>query len=416
MPQEIDRDSPTADVGPSATRARDPRVALSFSYAAMFGHLGIVLPFLAPWIRSRGYGPAVIGLLMALPALAKVVAPWGWGRWADRSGRRRELLIVAGLVASAALAAMVFAESLYVLALLMAAYGFMRSPILPYLEATALEQAELRRFGYGPVRLWGSLAFVVSASGFGALQRQVPLDSGLLIGAGFLLVGALLALALPRPSRRDPAGAGRGTGGATETSAVDVGRLRLLAACALMQVSHGAYYIFYSIRLLDLGYGSVTVGWLWALAVICEILLLARLDRIVDRFGPTSVLHTCLLIAAARWLLIGWATELGWLVLGQTLHAATYAAFHVAAIRLVYRSFGSAQRARGQAMYSGMTFGLGMLIGSLLAGSLAELVGLSGLFYASSAVALAAVLVLGRPGAARGTDGEDAIDETRGRG
>ena len=121
----------------------------------------------------------------------------------------------------------------------------------------------------------------------------------------------------------------------------------------------------------------------------------ARLDRIVDRFGATWVLHTSLLIAAARWLLIGWATGLGWLALGQTLHAATYAAFHVAAIRLVYRSFGSAQRARGQAMYSGMTFGLGMLIGSLLAGSLAELVGFSGLFYASAAVALAAVLVLG---------------------
>ena len=175
MPQEIDRDSPSADVGPSATRARDPRVALSFSYAAMFGHLGIVLPFLAPWIRSRGYGPAVIGLLMALPPLAKVVAPWGWGRWADRSGRRREVLIVAGLVASAALAAMVFAETLYALALLMAVYGFMRSPILPYLEAT----------GSGVLKLAYGCGRSVIASRVGSLGDEVvDGKTGLLVRPG----------------------------------------------------------------------------------------------------------------------------------------------------------------------------------------------------------------------------------------
>jgi len=404
MPQEIVKGPPPVAGARPAPRGADPRVAISLSYAATFGHLGIVLPFLAPWIQSRGYGPTMIGLLMALPPLFKVVAPWSWGRWADRGGRRRELLIVAGLTASAALSAMVFTESLPALVLLMAVYGFMRSPILPFLEATALEQAELRRFRYGPVRLWGSLAFVISSSGFGALQRRLPLDSGLLIGAGLLLIGAVLAQALPPASRDEAPDAGHEGSPArgVESTAAAVGRWRLLTACALMQVSHAAYYIFYSIRLLDLGFTSVTVGWLWALAVICEILLLARLDGIVDRFGPIRVMRTCLLIAAARWLLIGWATEIGWLILGQTLHAATYAAFHVAAIRLVYRSFGNAHRARGQAMYSGMTFGLGMLVGSLLVGATAELVGLPCLYYASAAVALAALLVLGRSSASPG--------------
>jgi PPP family 3-phenylpropionic acid transporter len=86
----------------------------------------------------------------------------------------------------------------------------------------------------------------------------------------------------------------------------------------------------------------------------------------------------------------------GWLALGQTLHAATYAAFHVAAIRVVYRLFSDGRQARGQAMYSGMTFGLGLFVGSLAAGWAVEMIGLPAVFRLSSGVALLAVLVLGR--------------------
>ena len=50
----------------------------------------------------------------------------------------------------------------------------------------------------------------------------------------------------------------------------------------------------------------------------------------------------------------------------------------------------------GQAVYSGMTFGLGMVVGSLLAGWIAGWVGLPAAFTASAAVALVALPVLGK--------------------
>jgi PPP family 3-phenylpropionic acid transporter len=119
------------------------------------------------------------------------------------------------------------------------------------------------------------------------------------------------------------------------------------------------------------------------------------MDRIVGRFGSSAVLHTCLLLAAVRWVLIGSASTTIWLVLGQVLHAATYAAFHVAAIREVYLRFGRFHRAKGQAMYSGMTYGLGLFLGSLGAGWLANAIGLPTVFLVSAGVALLAIPVLG---------------------
>jgi len=73
--------------------AAGPRASLALFYAAHFGHVGIVLPFLPLWLMGRDLDAASIGLLVALSPLSKVLAPWTWGRLADRSGRRRGLLL-----------------------------------------------------------------------------------------------------------------------------------------------------------------------------------------------------------------------------------------------------------------------------------------------------------------------------------
>jgi PPP family 3-phenylpropionic acid transporter len=384
---------------PKKRLRRNPRPVLSAFYAAQFGHLGIILPFLAPWFQGRGLEPAAIGVMLALPPLFKIIAPWSWGHWADRSGRRRELLFVGATIASVALVAMTFADRLIVLGFLMAIYAFTRAPVLPYLEATSLEQSEHLDLSYGPIRLWGSVAFVVLSSGYGVLAKSLHSDAGLWIAATLLALCAVLAVRLPAPDRSAArADDGPSPGARGETPGPAAGIVRFFAACALMQVSHGAYYTFYSIHLGELGYGTRTIGGLWAVAVVCEVLLLTRMDRILRRFGTARVLSASLALAAVRWLIIGSFTGLPWLAVGQTLHAATYAAFHVAAIGVVFRHFGPGARARGQAMYSGMTFGAGMFVGNLTAGALAVPLGLPALYLASAGVALVALVVLGGAG------------------
>ena len=382
-----------------ASQGQAPTRILALFYAAKFGHLGIVLPFLAPWVQSRGFGSLAIGALLALPPLFKMLAPWSWGLWADRSGKRKQLLVMAIGLAAISLGGLAAAPGLAAISLLMTLYAFTRAPILPYIEATTLEQSERGRFDYGPIRLWGSVAFMASSFGYGALSERLPADAGVLAAAALLGAGGLIALALPGPAVWDqPSGAHAAGGGQDAAAAWSRGRkVRFFVCCALMQFSHGAYYTFYSIHLQNVGYRGTTIGALWALAIVCEVLLLTRVDAVVRRFGRGTVLRTCLALAALRWLLIGGSTAPLSLVVAQTLHAATYAGFHVTAIRTVYEMFGREERARGQAMYSGMTFGLGLFAGSLVAGWLADPIGLSAVFRGSALVALAALLVAGRP-------------------
>lgn len=371
----------------------DPRPALALLYAAHFGHLGLVLPFLPLWIHSRGLSSIAIGVLLALGPLSKLVAPWTWGRLADRTGARREILAGALAAAAAAFAALALLRDFVALFAVMAVYAFFSSPGIPFAEATALEQSESRGFAYGRIRLWGSLAFAVVSVGYGASRAALPADGGFFVGAGLLAVAAVAGFGLPPPTV-DSAEAG-GSVSARARRPSRGALVRLLAACALMQASHGTYYTFYSIRLHEIGFGEATVGALWALAVLCEVVLLLRIDGILARFGTGTVLRLSLLVAVVRWVTIASASSLPVLAAAQALHALTYAAFHVAALREVYAGFGPSSRATGQAIYSGASYGLGMSGGTLAAGFLADAVGLPWVFAGSAGVALGGWLLIG---------------------
>ena len=374
------------------SQERDPRPALAIFYAAYFANMGILVPFLPPWLREQGIAPTTIGALLALQPLAKMVAPWTWGRWADRTAERRVPLVIAMLCASIAIAALggLRPTGLGALFAIVAVYAVCSAPGLPYAEATVLEQSDRRRFAYGPVRLWGSVAFIGSSWIFGIFVDRTGAPVGFLAGAGLLVIAAVAAAAWPpaetAPSSRPLTPAPSGS--------VGTGTVRLFVACALMQASQGAYYGFYSIRLRELGYSGAVIGALWALGVLCEVALLTRADRWIDRFGTGAVLRISLVAAAVRWTTIAWVEDPAPLVAAQILHALTYASFHVAALREIHRRFPPGRRAEGQSLFSGLTYGLGGLVGMLLAGGLAESAGLRATFLVSAAIAALGLVVL----------------------
>ncbi len=65
------------------------------------------------------------------------------------------------------------------------------------------------------------------------------------------------------------------------------GVLALIAGFFLMQVAHAPFNTFYSIYLVESGYSTTAVGWLWALGVIAEIGLFLWLPRMMRRISST---------------------------------------------------------------------------------------------------------------------------------
>ena len=175
--------------------------------------------------------------------------------------------------------------------------------------------------------------------------------------------------------------------------------LLFLGACVLAQASHAPYYVFFSIHLEKLGYHPRTIGFLWALAVACEILAMLKMPVILKRLGTLPTMGAGLVLAAVRWAICAVTGQAAPLVLAQMLHAGTFAAFHVAAVKHTHTLFGEERAASGQAVYSSATFGVGNILGMVLSGFFHDRLGVPGLFaWASGGALLGALLVTAAAG------------------
>jgi PPP family 3-phenylpropionic acid transporter len=125
--------------------------------------------------------------------------------------------------------------------------------------------------------------------------------------------------------------------------------------------------------------------------VVCEIGVFLWMPRLLRSVTLRQVLLASLALAALRFLMIGWGV--GWIaviVAAQLLHAATFGAYHSAAVEMVHRFFKGRHQAQGQALYNSVSFGAGGTLGGLYSGMAWETLGPNVTFTIAAAFALAA--------------------------
>ncbi len=333
-------------------------------YAAYFAAMGIVLPFFPVYLAGRGLDVAAIGMFTGLLSVAKVLAPPFAGHALDRNREPGRFILFALL--AAALLAFVFpwAASNWMLALAVLAFGSLWAAVLPLTDGLSVAVSEAALIDYGRLRVWGSIGFVAASLLGGVWLVGSDAANFPYWLAGLMLVAACSARGFPERSvvignsGKIDGNAGRAFGW-------------LLLVGFLMQASHGAYYGFFSLYLLQSGYAGWQVGGFWVLGVLAEIVLMWRFSRPVAEASPAWMLSCCLLLAALRWLGLALTTGLIWLILLQLLHAASFAAFHINAVTWVQRLAPSHRRASAQAWYSASGFGLGTALGIMGCGWIA---------------------------------------------
>jgi PPP family 3-phenylpropionic acid transporter len=381
--------------------AKLPYVRLSGFYFCYFAILGSFLPYWPLYLQSAGYDPVRIGWIMAILPATKVVSPSLWGWLADRTGRTLRLIRWASFLSLASFGGIFGPESFAWLVAVMVAFSFFWNATLPLFETVTLGHLQQAISRYSRVRLWGSIGFIVTVGAVGeALDGVLPIALLPQLIA-LLFAGQWLASLLVPAARETHHGEGQGSlAGILRHGGV----IGFFLASLLQQVAHGPYYVFFSVYLEEHGYTSGETGQLWALGVVAEIVLFACIPRIFARASVRAVFLASLLLGGVRWLVVAWGIDyLALILLAQLLHAATFGCAHAASIHLVHRYFQGPHHAKGQALYSSLSFGLGGAVGSLLAGQFWAAYGPHWVYTAAAGFSLLAWLVAW-PGVGRGRE------------
>ncbi len=373
--------------------SRPIHLNLSAFYFFYFAYLGAFAPFFALYLNSVGMGAVEIGMLMALPQLTRILAPHLWGWLADRSGQRMRVVRWSGAIGTLAFLGVFAGESFALLCTVLFAMTFFWSAALPLVEATTLSQLGDETARYGRIRVWGSVGFIAAVVAVGYLLDLTSPRALLWVIAALMACMLLLscvvaeAPAVPHPGDERPVW--------QVVRRPEV--IAIILASALVAMAHGPYYTFYTIHLVDYGYSKSFAGWLWALGVVCEIGIFVWMSRLYRAFTMRQILIASTLLAALRFVVIGWgADSIVLLLAAQTLHAASFGAFHAAAIGVVHRLFRGRHQARGQAIYGSLAYGFGGTIGGLASGYAWNGLGAGLTFTLGGACALAAAAVLWR--------------------
>jgi PPP family 3-phenylpropionic acid transporter len=374
---------------PIASQAVSRRFAtrLALFYGALFGLVGTHLPFFPVWLKAVGIDASWIGIITAVPAVTRfTVLPFITGL-AERRQALRGTLIVAVFATALGLTLVGTQHAPLAVFLIYAATSGLWTSTTPLTDAYALRGVARYGLNYGPLRLWGSAAFVAGALACGLLVDLIAAEQLIWVIASVAALAALVSLGLqPLDSPRTAAAPTHGTTALLR----DPGFLAIIAASALIQGSHAAYYVFASIAWQQASLGGLTIAGLWSLGVLAEIVVFALSPRFT--LHPALLVVIAALCAVARWAITAQDLPIAVLAIVQLAHGLTFGLTMVGTMGLMVLHVPVHIMARGQGYLAACT-GIVSSIASILSGVIFARYG-QGVYYLMAAMALSGGVIM----------------------
>ena len=340
---------------------------LSGFYFFYYCIVGTFMPYWSLYLQDQGFSFEQIGILSSIAIITRFFAPFIWGWVADKSGKRMRLVRIATWM-EAVIWFLIFIipNDFQSVAMLMLIFSFFQNAILAQFEGVTLfwlgeRRAEL----YGKVRKWGSIGFIVGVFSIGALLEIVDISMLPIMLLCIAFTAFLWSFTVKEPKDAPPPQK-------QLEALLPVLKRPVVTAffCIefIMLFAQAPFYSFYSNYLKANGFSTTSIGFLWSVGVVAEIIMFAYATFFLKKFSWRVLVSICLLMTGLRFIIAGsFPNSFSAQFLSQTIHAFSFGLFHMIAMRIIFQNFTAGQQGRGQALYSTM-WGLGVASGSLLAG------------------------------------------------
>jgi nucleoside transporter len=380
------------------------RLRLSVMMFLQYAIWGAWLPLLWPFLANvRGMDGTQIGTLFSVGAIGAIVAPFIAGQIADRWFATEKFLAVSHLVGGVLVWQLASIESYGGFLAFSLFYSLVYSPTLSLTNSIAFHHLPDRDRDFGKVRAWGTIGWIAVGIGIGQwlLHRHSPegasgaaLDAARFAGmADAFRLSAVLGIALGAyclllPHTPPTRGAQRN---ATFEAIREVKGSRTLLVLFLLAIPVSCIHQFYFVhtagflgrfqsgaadainRIFGVGGGGLmTVGQM------SEFIVLALVPLFAKKLSRKVLLGVGLVAYALRMAIFAYSEVIpeslrtAAVVFGIALHGFCFGCFIFVAFMVVDEETSSDVRASAQSLFNLVIVGVGIIVGSLFAGSVAE--------------------------------------------
>lgn len=368
---------------------------------------GVILPILSHYLKNHLlFTPFQVGLIMAMPAIAAIVAPFFVVFAADRLIRAERMLGLCHLSSGIVMLWLAQQNQFLPFLLVYFLYGLLFAPTFALTNAVAFHHLADAKRDFGSVRLWGPISWVVVAWGFSMLWLRGEaaaaagsrLPHALLFSGFSSLVLGLYAFTLPVTSTNTEK---RPSPLQSIVVFLRPNLLLLYIATLFNSMVHQFYYYGMSPFLSQIGLRNEHILPAMSMGQLGEVFALAFLGGCLARLGIKRTLIIGVLAQAARCLVFAFAGRATILAVIPS-HGICYAFFFTVAFIYVDLHSDAETRAGAQQLFNILIAGFGTLLGNLAAGKLGALFTQPGLnqidftkfWLVSTALALGIALLL----------------------
>ena len=326
-------------------------------YALMYGAYGVSSPFMPAFFEWRGLSPEQLGVLFGTGTAIRLISGPLCGRLADVTGALRGLLAICGALAAVVAVSLLGVSGFPALLAVSLLHAAALAPMTTLADALAVGASGPRptgaRFEYGWVRGTGSAAFVLGTLVSGQIVGAWGLGSILVLQAVQLALAAGAALLVPAPApRRVEVIEPTPSGGVVALLRI-AGFRRVILISTLVLGSHAMHDTFAVIRWSGAGVSPGLVSVLWSESVTAEVVVFFLVGPwLVQRLGVSRVMALAATAGLVRWVVVASTTAVTALALVQPLHGLTFAALHLACMRVIAAVVPPGLAASAQAIYA----------------------------------------------------------------
>ncbi len=350
----------------------DLRVKLSVMMFLEFAVWGAWFVVLGNYLGHLNFTKTQVGIMYSLIPLGAILSTMFVGQIADRNFSSERLMAFLHLGGAGLLFWMAQIQDVNrftMLAVVTLVYSLFYNPTLALANSIAFAHIPSGERDFPGLRVLGTIGWIAVNLVVGRFLSYTD-NSPLLFGAGISLALGLFSFMLPHTPPTGKAGDSmpflRAFGLMKDPSFAVFFGVSLVITIVL------AFYYSFTGQFLEEGMKVKDVASTMTIGQWMEMLILPFLPFFLRRFGMKSVLALGMFCWGLRYALFAVGSPWALVLIGVALHGFCFDFFFAAGFIHVDNTAPRDIRASGQALFSFLTYGVGMYLGSVLSGYVAD--------------------------------------------